>query len=53
MKHISQTSYDKKICNSVLISFADALETNIKNIEITKIMTPFFKTNRYLLKISV
>ena len=28
-------------------------KTNIKNIEITKIMTPFFKTNRYLLKISV
>ena len=28
-------------------------KTNIKNIEITKIMTPFFKTNRYLLKISI
>ena len=28
-------------------------KTNIKNIEITKIMTPFFNTNRYLLKISV
>ena len=28
-------------------------KANIKNIETIKIMTPFFKTNRYLLKISV
>ena len=28
-------------------------KVNIKNIETIKIMTPFFKTNRYLIKISV